>query len=98
MRENLDTRRRAALGDPMIEDPMARPLAKPETRSGFWLPLILGIFVVTGILYYFNFPGPHTITTASNTPTTTTEEIIPPAAPAKPATQPSQTQPATQPQ
>ena len=84
MRENLDTRRRAALGDPMIEDPWRvhggtgntkRILAAAHSRHlrGCRHPLL------------FQLPGASHHHHRLQYATTTTEKVIPPAAPAKSA-------------
>jgi hypothetical protein len=83
--------------DPLIDGPY-RPVQR-EAGSG-WVAAILGILAVLALVFYFSAYTPSPERTASNATVTTTktEKVIPPATPVKPATQPTQTQPATQPQ
>src|SRR4051794_20170548 len=79
--------------DPLIDDPVRRPVVR-DRDSSYWLPALIGLAVVIGLVFWFsNWHRP--LNTASND-TTTPQPITPPAtqpAPAQPATKPPATQP-----
>ena len=89
MRDDLD--------DSVVERHVDRIVVERDSTA--WLGAIFGVLVALTLVLYFTgyFPLPEK--TASNTIiTTTTEKVITPAAPEKPAAEPAKTVPAAQPQ
>ena len=81
--------------DPVIERREERTVVEHDSTA--WIGAIFGILAVLALVFFYTQFYPLPERTASNTTiTTTTEKVVPPAAPAKPAVETKKTETTTQ--